>query len=156
MWCLLADLEESLGTMEGVRAAYDTMLDLRIATPRIVLNYAQYLQQHHYFEDSFRAYERGVDQFDFPYSLELWIAYLTQFVNRYGGTTVERTRDLFEQAIERIADMNRFSRDEDPYDRDRDPFDRGHAQRREVKTSSGGRYVRVLPQPQHFGRRAGY
>lgn len=102
LWCLLADLEESFGTMEGVRAAYDTMFDLRIATPRVTLNYAAYLEEHHFFEDSFRAFERGVDQFDFPFSLEIWIAYLTKFVARYRGSKVERTRDLFEQAIEKV------------------------------------------------------
>jgi pre-mRNA-splicing factor SYF1 len=102
LWCLLADLEESIGTSEGVRAAYDAMLDLRIATPRVVLNYAAYLEEHSFFEDSFRCYERGVDLFDFPYSLDIWIAYLVRFVKHYKGTRVERTRDVFEQAVERV------------------------------------------------------
>ncbi len=102
LWCLLADLEESIGTSEGVRAAYDAMLDLRIATPRVVLNYAAYLEEHSFFEDAFRCYERGVDLFDFPYSLDIWIAYLVKFVKHYKGTRVERTRDVFEQAVERV------------------------------------------------------
>lgn len=102
LWCFLADLEECVGTPEGVRAAYDMMLDLRIANPRIILNYATYLEEHQFFEDSFRVYERGVDLFDFPYCLELWIAYLTKFVARFKGTKVERARDLFEQAIDKI------------------------------------------------------
>jgi pre-mRNA-splicing factor SYF1 len=102
LWCLLADLEESIGTSEGVRAAYEAMLDLRIATPRVVLNYAAYLESHSFFEDSFRCYERGVDLFDFPNSLDVWIAYLVKFVRHYKGTRVERTRDVFEQAVERV------------------------------------------------------
>lgn len=102
LWCLYADLEESIGTPEGVRAAYDGMLDLKIATPRVVLCYAAYLEQHKFFEDAYKAYERGVDMFDFPHSLEIWIAYLTKFVQRYKGTKIERTRDIFEQAIERV------------------------------------------------------
>lgn len=102
LWCLLADLEESIGTSQGVRAAYEAMLDLRIATPRVVLNYAAYLESHSFFEDSFRCYERGVALFDFPYSLDIWIAYLVKFVKHYKGTQVERTRDVFEQAVERV------------------------------------------------------
>ena len=102
LWCLLADLEESLGTPEGVRRAYDAMLDLRIATPRVVLNYAAFLETHSFFEESFRCFERGVDLFDFPYALEIWIAYLVKFVQHYKGTKVERTRDIFEQAVEKV------------------------------------------------------
>jgi len=28
---------------------------------------------------------------------ELWVAYLSKFVERYGGSKLERARDLFEQ-----------------------------------------------------------
>lgn len=34
-WALLADLEESLGTLESARAVYERVLDLRIATPQV-------------------------------------------------------------------------------------------------------------------------
>lgn len=102
MWCLLADLEESIGTPEGVRAAYEAMLDLKIATPKVVLNYAAYLEEHKYFEDSFRVYERGVDMFDFPHSFDLWLSYLLKFVQRFKGSKVERARDIFEQGIEKV------------------------------------------------------
>jgi hypothetical protein len=44
LWQLLADLEESLGTPESTRAVYDRIMELRIATPQIVLNYALFLQ----------------------------------------------------------------------------------------------------------------
>ncbi|KAJ4952955.1 hypothetical protein NE237_029787 [Protea cynaroides] len=33
------DLEESLGTLESTRAVYERILDLRIATPQIIINY---------------------------------------------------------------------------------------------------------------------
>ncbi len=102
LWCLLADLEESIGTPDGVRASYEAMLDLRIATPRVVLNYAAFLDAHCFYEDSFRCYERGVDLFEFPYSLDIWVAYLVKFVQHYKGTKVERTRDIFEQAVEKV------------------------------------------------------
>ena len=44
LWSFYCDLEESLGTIESTRAVYDQILELRIATPQIILNYAHYLQ----------------------------------------------------------------------------------------------------------------
>jgi pre-mRNA-splicing factor SYF1 len=44
LWSFYCDLEESLGTLESTRAVYDAILELRIATPQIILNYALYLQ----------------------------------------------------------------------------------------------------------------
>lgn len=34
---------------------YDRILDLRIATPQIVINYALFLEEHKYFEESFKV-----------------------------------------------------------------------------------------------------
>ncbi len=47
LWTFYCDLEESLGTLESARAVYDQILDLRIATPQIVLNYALFLEVCH-------------------------------------------------------------------------------------------------------------
>ena len=44
LWTFYCDLEESLGTQESTRVAYDRIMELRIATPQIVLNYAAFLQ----------------------------------------------------------------------------------------------------------------
>ena len=44
LWSFYCDLEESLGTLESARAVYDQILELRIATPQIILNYALFLQ----------------------------------------------------------------------------------------------------------------
>ena len=44
LWTFYCDLEESLGTQESTRAAYDRIMELRIATPQIILNYAAFLQ----------------------------------------------------------------------------------------------------------------
>ena len=44
LWTFYCDLEESLGTPESTRAAYDRIMELRIATPQIILNYAAFLQ----------------------------------------------------------------------------------------------------------------
>ena len=44
LWSFYCDLEESLGTIDSTRAVYDRILELRIATPQIILNYAHFLQ----------------------------------------------------------------------------------------------------------------
>lgn len=100
LWCLRADVEESVGTAEQAKAVYDKILELKIASPLVIINYADLLQRQSYFEDSFKIYERGVSMFKFPHAMDVWICYLTQFVERYRDTKLERARDLFEQAIQ--------------------------------------------------------
>ena len=63
LWSLYLDLEESLGTLDSARAAYDRCLELKVATPQIVANYASMLEEREYYEDAFGAYERGVALF---------------------------------------------------------------------------------------------
>lgn len=55
VWMLYVDLEESLGTFDSVRAVYDRILDLRIATPQIIINYALYLEENKYWEEAFKV-----------------------------------------------------------------------------------------------------
>nr|XP_033771915.1 pre-mRNA-splicing factor SYF1 isoform X2 [Geotrypetes seraphini] len=100
VWSMLADLEESLGTFKATKAVYDRILDLRIATPQIIINYALFLEEHKYFEESFKVYERGISLFRWPNVYDIWNTYLTKFIDRYGGKKLERARDLFEQALD--------------------------------------------------------
>lgn len=60
LWSMYADLEESFGTFKTCKAVYDKILDLKIATPQIIINYGLFLEEHKYFEESFRAYEKGM------------------------------------------------------------------------------------------------
>ncbi|KAE7995583.1 hypothetical protein FH972_000363 [Carpinus fangiana] len=100
LWTFYVDLEESLGNLESTRAVYERILDLRIATPQIILNYAFLLEEHRYFEDAFKVYERGVKIFKYPHVKDVWVTYLSKFVKRYGKTKLERARELFEHAVE--------------------------------------------------------
>ncbi|POO03693.1 Signal transduction response regulator [Trema orientale] len=100
LWTFYVDLEESLGTLESTREVYERILDLRIATPQIIINYAFLLEGHKYFEDAFKVYERGVKIFKYPHVKDIWVTYLSKFVDRYGETKLERCRELFEHAIE--------------------------------------------------------
>ncbi|KAJ7684690.1 hypothetical protein DFH06DRAFT_1288921 [Mycena polygramma] len=101
LWSFYVDLEESIGTIETTKAVYDKILELRIANAQIIINYAAFLEENKYFEESFKVYERGVELFTFPVSFEIWNIYLSKFVKRYGGSKLERARDLFEQALEK-------------------------------------------------------
>ncbi len=42
---------------QSTKAVYDRIIDLRIATPQIIINYAMFLEEHNYFEDSFKVRE---------------------------------------------------------------------------------------------------
>ena len=99
VWLLHADLEESLGTLDDARRAYDAMLDLKIATPQVILNYAHLLRENHFFEESFSVYERGVGVFKYPHCVPIWTTYLSQFIDRFGAKKLERARELFEACL---------------------------------------------------------
>jgi pre-mRNA-splicing factor SYF1 len=98
LWSFYVDLVESVSTLEETRNIYERIFELRIATPQTVVNYANLLEESKYFEESFKIYERGLDLFSYPVAFELWNLYLTKAVDR--KISVERLRDLFEQAVE--------------------------------------------------------
>ncbi|VDK19163.1 unnamed protein product [Anisakis simplex] len=100
VWSLYADIEEAFGTLESCQRVYERIIDLRIATPQIIINYAKFLEENDYFENSFKTYEKGIALFKWPVVNEIWTVYLTKFLKRYGGKKLERARDLFEQCLE--------------------------------------------------------
>nr|CAD7396578.1 unnamed protein product [Timema cristinae] len=104
VWSMYADLEESFGTFKTCKAVYDRIIDLKIATPQIIINYGLFLEEHQYFEEAFRAYEKGIALFKWPNVYDIWNTYLTKFLGRYGGSKLERARDLFEQCLEHCPD----------------------------------------------------
>ena len=55
LWSFYVDLEESLGTVESAKAVYDKILDLRIANAQVIVNYAAFLEENKYFEESFKV-----------------------------------------------------------------------------------------------------
>ncbi|KAF9239666.1 hypothetical protein BU15DRAFT_87966 [Melanogaster broomeanus] len=106
LWSFYVDLEESIGTVESAKSVYEKIMDLKIANAQVIVNYAAFLEVNQYWEDSFRIYERGTELFTFPISFEIWNIYLSKFVKRYGGSKLERARDLFEQALEKCPPMS--------------------------------------------------
>jgi pre-mRNA-splicing factor SYF1 len=55
LWSFYVDLEESIGTVESAKNVYDKILELRIANAQIIVNYAAFLEENKYFEDSFKV-----------------------------------------------------------------------------------------------------
>eukprot|EP00842_Homolaphlyctis_polyrhiza_P005685 jgi/Hompol1/6117/HPOL_000710-RA len=100
LWSFYVDVEESIGSPESTKAVYDRIMELKIANPQTIINYASFLEENKFFEESFRVYERGIELFGYPIAFEIWNLYLTKFIARYSGTKMERTRDLFEQALD--------------------------------------------------------
>lgn len=37
------------------KAVYDKIIDLKIATPQIIINYGVFLEENNYFEEAFRV-----------------------------------------------------------------------------------------------------
>ncbi|KDQ10160.1 hypothetical protein BOTBODRAFT_137085 [Botryobasidium botryosum FD-172 SS1] len=106
LWSFYVDLEESIGTVDTTKQVYDKILELKIANAQIIVNYAAFLEENKYFEESFKVYERGVEVFTYPIAFELWNIYLAKFTKRYGGNKLERARDLFEQALEKCPEKH--------------------------------------------------
>eukprot|EP00922_Rhytidocystis_sp_ex-Travisia-forbesii_P015127 GHVS01022595.1.p1 GENE.GHVS01022595.1~~GHVS01022595.1.p1 ORF type:complete len:872 (+),score=97.66 GHVS01022595.1:29-2644(+) len=102
LWSMVADVEESLGTLDTVRVCYDKMFALKVITPQLVINFAQYLHELRYFEESFKVYERGIALFNWPHLNDIYLIYLTSVVQRFGSTKLERARELFEQAVREV------------------------------------------------------
>ncbi|CAD7932214.1 unnamed protein product [Amoebophrya sp. A25] len=99
LWYLVLDLEENFGTFDTTSATYERMIEMKIATPQTIINYAHYLEEYKYFEKAFKIYERGVTLFKQPHCNDLWLFYLSKFMRRYKSKKLERARDLFEEAI---------------------------------------------------------
>eukprot|EP00173_Palmaria_palmata_P002416 Plantae.Rhodophyta-Palmaria_palmata.ctg2552.p1 GENE.Plantae.Rhodophyta-Palmaria_palmata.ctg2552~~Plantae.Rhodophyta-Palmaria_palmata.ctg2552.p1 ORF type:complete len:483 (+),score=114.75 Plantae.Rhodophyta-Palmaria_palmata.ctg2552:141-1451(+) len=75
------------------------MLEIKTATVQTVVNGAAYFEAKRLFEKSFRLFDRACTALAWPDSLRLWLTYLKKFVKRFAASKLERTRDLFEEAL---------------------------------------------------------
>ena len=44
--------------IQSTKAVYDRVIDLRIATPQIIINYGMFLEENQYFEEAFKVSSR--------------------------------------------------------------------------------------------------
>lgn len=99
IWLFLLDALNCTDDVDDITAAHKRMLDAKVATPSSILHGAVYLEERRLFERAFRLYDRATAALAWPEALQIWVIYLTKFVERYGSKRVERARDLFEEAI---------------------------------------------------------
>eukprot|EP01054_Gregarina_sp_Poly1_P003621 Gregarina_sp_Poly_1__3620@NODE_2066_length_2743_cov_35_734305_g1334_i0_p1_GENE_NODE_2066_length_2743_cov_35_734305_g1334_i0NODE_2066_length_2743_cov_35_734305_g1334_i0_p1_ORF_typecomplete_len820_score136_22Suf/PF05843_14/8_2e06Suf/PF05843_14/1_1e02Suf/PF05843_14/3_4e05Suf/PF05843_14/3_2e12Suf/PF05843_14/3_9e09TPR_15/PF13429_6/1_2e03TPR_15/PF13429_6/0_18TPR_15/PF13429_6/1_1e02TPR_15/PF13429_6/0_75TPR_15/PF13429_6/3e05TPR_15/PF13429_6/6_6TPR_MalT/PF17874_1/75TPR_MalT/PF17874_1/0_15TPR_MalT/PF17874 len=99
LWALCVDMEESFGTFQSMRSAYDKMFEMKTITIPQIIGLGEILEKKGFYEDSFQVYEKGVNLFRWPHLNELWIYYLSKFVSRYGSRKLDRARELFERVL---------------------------------------------------------
>jgi len=99
LWSFYVDLEERIGTFENVKSIYQRIIDLKLANSQTIFNFCDFLEKHMYFEETFKVYEQAINYLTWPSLYDVWLMYLSKFVERYGGEKIERVRDLFEQVL---------------------------------------------------------
>jgi len=82
IWQLYLDLEMNLGTKEMVKQAFKKCIDLKVASPFMMIAYAKFLEANSFFEESFKVFETALTMFNWPTLQDIWILYLDQFIKR--------------------------------------------------------------------------
>ncbi|CAF1930450.1 unnamed protein product [Brassica oleracea] len=74
-------------------AVYEKILDFRITTPKIILNYVFLLEENKYFENAFDMYERGVKIFKYF------------MLKTYGNLSYKVCQEIWEDKAERAIEL---------------------------------------------------
>ena len=48
------------------------MLELKLITPITLINYTNFLEKEHFYEESFKVFEAGIALFTWPSLYEIW------------------------------------------------------------------------------------
>ena len=99
LWSLYVDLEINFGNEDNVKLIYDKMIELKIANIQTIFNYCSFLEKKNFYEETFRIYEQGIFYFQWPGLYDLWLVYITKFIDRYKGKKIERIRDMYNEII---------------------------------------------------------
>lgn len=75
------------------------MIDLKIITPKGLINFCNFLMNQNSFEEAFRAYEKSLNLFKWPSLTGIWLNYLKAIEARFQDKKVERLRDLYERVL---------------------------------------------------------
>ena len=51
----LFDIFSMLFVFQSCKAVYDRIIELRISTPQIIINYGMFLEENNYFEEAFKV-----------------------------------------------------------------------------------------------------
>ncbi|KAF2546181.1 hypothetical protein F2Q70_00022302 [Brassica cretica] len=75
------------------KAVYEKILDFRITTPKIILNYVFLLEENKYFENAFDMYQRGVKIFKYF------------MLKTYGNLSYKVCQEIWEDKAERAIEL---------------------------------------------------
>lgn len=108
LWQLYIDIESNIGNFESIKTAYERCKEHKCLTPVMLINFTNFIWEHNYFEEAFRVFEFAVGNFKWPSLYEIWISYITKFIQRYGDTPVgvERSRSMFERLMKDVPIEN--------------------------------------------------
>lgn len=92
------EAENNKDAIKLVEDSYKRVIELRIATPLTIVNFAAFYEDLKFFERSYTVYETGLKVFrDSRVRFEIWNVYLSKLYQRKVGK--ERLRELFKTAI---------------------------------------------------------
>lgn len=99
------DPEGSKKAINDVENGYHRVIELKIATPLTIVNFASFYEDLKFYERSYTVYEMGLKAFkDTRVRYEIWNVYLSKLYKRQ--VSKEHTRELFEKAIYGTANLN--------------------------------------------------
>ncbi|QLL30722.1 hypothetical protein HG536_0A05370 [Torulaspora globosa] len=105
LWQLYLDFTESLcaQTSEAVEKMvnlYEQAIALKVATPKMFVDYAHFLQDRGEKLASFQVYERAIGLFPPETQFQFWNLYLAESTAEENLLAKEHIREIFEQALE--------------------------------------------------------
>ena len=80
IWSLYLDFEKNLGSLDSIKNAYKKCIDLKVASPFILITYANFLEENKFYEEQFKVFETGLTLYTWPTLYDIWILYLSKFV----------------------------------------------------------------------------
>lgn len=93
----------NISKIEKTVKAYENLIKIKLVTPKIFLNYANYLKKFGQFTKSYQIYQRAITQYsNLEIKYLIWLQYLNDVIKFRVTTklTAEQVRDLFDESIE--------------------------------------------------------
>ncbi|EMD44721.1 Hypothetical protein EHI5A_009350 [Entamoeba histolytica KU27] len=100
IWKGYLEIEEISHNIMGKWSVYEKMIELKIITGRELIEYIKEKKDKGDGDDIWKIYEKGINIFEYPVKGMLYNQYINEWCSLYGEKKKERTRDLFENAIE--------------------------------------------------------
>lgn len=91
-------LEINIDDIQQILASYNKMIELKKATPRMIINFGNFLELEGEFKEMFKMFDIGLREFkDNEIKFELYNIYLIKLIKHCDD--VERIRDLFDSCL---------------------------------------------------------